>query len=111
MKLPGHYILMLEDDADDRYITKTFFLANNYEIGLEFLVNSDHVMPYLEKCLGGETPLPSFIGLEKNLPAGGGMEVLKDIKSHSLFKMIPVVMLSGTAFEGEVNESYRLGVN
>jgi CheY-like chemotaxis protein len=111
MKNQDPYILMLEDDGDDRHITQTFFAANDFDIALEFLVNSDEVIPYLEICTQQQRHLPKLILLDKNVPAGGGMEVLKKIKSHMSYKMIPVVMISGTAFPSEINEAYRLGVN
>jgi two-component system response regulator len=105
------YILMLEDDEDDRHITETFFAANNFHYKVKFLTNSDDVMPFLEECLAAGYHLPRLILLDKNAPACGGMEVLKSIKSHSAFKMIPVVMISGSSHQPEINECYRLGAN
>lgn len=107
----GQYILMLEDDDDDRHITETFFAASDFDYGIEFLTNSDEVMPFLESRRSSGQQLPSLILLDKNVPANGGMEVLKNIKSNSLFKIIPVVMISGSPYQSEINESYRLGVN
>jgi CheY-like chemotaxis protein len=111
MKQAGPYILMLEDDSDDRHITQTIFADNGYDVALEFLTNSEEVLPYLDQCRTENKLLPRLILLDKNVPASGGMEVLKNIKSHPVYKTIPVVMISGTAFTHEVNESYKLGVN
>ena len=111
MKTAPRYMLMLEDDADDRHITQTFFKDNGYDIDIEFLTNSDELMPYLECCENGFKDLPCMVLLDKNLPAGGGMRVLKDLKSHPVFRMIPVVMLSGTGFPHEVDEAYRQGAS
>lgn len=95
MKPDQPYILMLEDDEDDRYITQTFFAANNFDVGIEFLSNSDDVLPWLENCIAKDKHSPSLILLDKHAPADGGIEVLKRLKSHPLFKVIPVVMISG----------------
>jgi two-component system, response regulator len=105
------YLLMLEDDEDDRHITETFFAANNFRYELKFLTNSDDVMPFLEECQAKTSSLPRVILLDKNAPVSGGMEVLKSIKSHPAFKIIPVVMISSSSHPAEINESYRLGVN
>jgi len=105
------YILMLEDDEDDRHITETFFAANHFQYEVKFLTNSDDVMPFLRQCLAGAQSLPRLILLDKNAPASGGMEVLKSIKSHPKLKIVPVVMISGFSHPGEINESYRLGAN
>jgi CheY-like chemotaxis protein len=45
------------------------------------------------------------------MPKVSGIEVLRQIKSDANLKMIPVVVLSSSAEERDVIESYRLGVN
>jgi CheY-like chemotaxis protein len=109
MKTLQPYILMLEDDHDDRHITSSFFLESGREIHIEFLEHADEVLPYLEGC--GEATLPRLIVLDKNVPRGNSMQALRQIKEHPAFRIIPVVMISGSAFPAEVLESYRLGVN
>lgn len=103
-------ILMVEDDHDDRHITETFFSEKGYKVDLQFLDNSDEVISYLEDC-AIEGQVPSLILLDLNLPRKNGYEVLKELKTHSQFHMIPVVMVSGTAYPEEVKECYRLGAN
>lgn len=112
MQSPTHpYILMLEDDQEDRYITESFFAERNYNIGLVFVTNGHEVMEYLELCRNTRRPLPSLILLDKNVPIGSGIEVLRELKSHRAYRGIPTVIISGTAFEHEVDECYQLGVN
>jgi len=40
-----------------------------------------------------------------------GLEVLKQVKSHPLTRMIPVVALTSSKEQRDVVESYHLGVN
>ncbi len=105
------YILMLEDDGDDRHITKTFFSEKGYDVGLEFLADPDAVLPYLERCIHENRLLPRLILLDKNIPPIGGLEILRQIKMNETLKIIPVVMISGSTSQQEIDESYRLGVN
>jgi CheY-like chemotaxis protein len=105
------YILMLEDDSEDRYITKSFFSERGYNIGLVLVTYPDEVMEYLHNCIKENNKLPSLILLDKNVPAGDGLEVLKDIKASSFFRGIPVVMISGTDFPEHVAESYKYGAS
>jgi len=109
MKQDGPYILMLEDDRDDRHITQSFFAESGNNIHIEFLENADDVLPRLEQC--GEDELPSLILLDKNVASGNSMETLRFIKLHEHFRVIPVVVISGSAFPSEVREAYRLGAN
>ena len=50
MRPDKRYILMLEDDSDDRHITQTFFADLNDSIALKFLSDPDELLPYLEHC-------------------------------------------------------------
>lgn len=108
----SYTILMLEDDADDRHITETSFSANSHYIDLVFLVNGHQVMQYLSDCGPGKRfNFPDLVLLDKNVPMHSGLDVLREIKSHPLYKKIPVVMVSGTAYEQDVTEAYEQGVN
>ena len=111
MKTDNSYILMLEDDTDDQHITETFFAEKGYSIGIEFLSTSDDVLPFLESCLSTGRKLPGLILLDKNVPAGNGMDALRQIKTHDVFRIIPVVMISGTAYPADIREAYQIGVN
>ncbi|MCD6013202.1 MAG: response regulator [Flavipsychrobacter sp.] len=105
------YILMLEDDEDDRYFTQTFFSDRGYNIGLRFLTVANDVVPYLQNCIENNQLLPRLILLDKNIPSVSGIEALRQVKQHPLFSFIPVVMISGNMFPKDINESYQLGVN
>ena len=103
-------ILMLEDDHDDRHITETFFSEKGYDIQVQFLDESDRLINYLEDA-AIEGTIPNLVLLDLNMPRKNGYEVLKELKSHSQFHLIPVIIVSGTAFPEEVKECYRLGAN
>ena len=103
-------ILMVEDDHDDRHITETFFADKGYNIEVSFLDESDKVITYLEDA-AIEGTVPNLILLDLNLPRKNGYEVLKELKTHSQFHIIPVIIISGTAYPDEVKECYRLGAN
>lgn len=109
MRTQQPYILMLEDDGDDRQITRSFFAESTRKPAIEFLEHADEVLPYLERCNDGE--LPRLIILDKNVPRGSSMDALRQIKEHPTFRSIPVVIISGSVFAADVTESYRLGAN
>lgn len=54
---------------------------------------------------------PRLVLLDLKMPRLGGIDVLSRLKSDERTKMIPVVVLTSSAEEQDVVDSYRLGVN
>ncbi len=54
---------------------------------------------------------PKLILLDLKMPRLGGLEVLRRLKADEAVKVIPVVMLTSSAEERDVLESYRVGVS
>lgn len=54
---------------------------------------------------------PRLILLDLKMPRLGGIDVLRRLKADEKAKVIPVVVLTSSAEERDVIESYKLGVN
>lgn len=107
------FILIAEDDADDRFLLKTAFEENGFTDELCFVENGVEALEYLQNLCAGEPErtLPRFILLDLNMPKKDGREVLKELKQHPLLKKIPVVIFSTTNNEQEMRRCYELGAN
>ena len=108
------FILIAEDDADDRFLFKTAFEEKGYKDQIEFVENGIELWKSLEnisKQAPNERIYPSFILLDLNMPKKDGREVLREIKQHPEFKKIPVVVFTTTNSENEVKRCYELGAN
>ncbi len=109
------YILVAEDDADDRYLLETAFAEKGYRERLEFVENGVELMDFLHRLLaGGDTNrhnFPGFILLDLNMPKKDGREVLKELKEDDRFKKIPVIVFTTTKNEHEIRRCYELGAN
>jgi len=108
-------ILLVEDNPNDVELTKHAFrqhhLANSMHVvrdgaeALEFIFGT-------ERYEGRDTGIqPRLILLDLKLPLVDGLEVLRKIKGDSRTRSIPVVVLTSSAEERDVVESYELGVN
>lgn len=108
------FILIAEDDADDRFLLQAAFEENGFTDRLQFVDNGVELMDFLS-TLRGDTDnaalLPKFILLDLNMPKKDGREVLKEIKQHPNLKKIPVVIFSTTNNEQEMRRCYELGAN
>lgn len=60
---------------------------------------------------GTQTPEPSLILLDLNMPKMDGREALREIKSDPALHHIPVVVLTTSRAEEDVVRSYKFGVN
>src|SRR5262249_57515904 len=55
--------------------------------------------------------LAAVILLDLKLPRVSGLEVLRRIKTHPQFSVIPVIILTSSAEDRNIQEAYRLGSN
>ncbi|MBC7553250.1 MAG: response regulator [Taibaiella sp.] len=107
------FILIAEDDADDRFLLNAAFEENGFKDRLEFVENGVELLEYLHNLAQSEhSPrMPSFILLDLNMPKKDGREVLREIKQSQHFKKIPVIIFSTTNNEQEMRRCYELGAN
>ena len=106
-------IVIAEDDADDQFLFQTAFEENGLTFQIEFVHNGVELISYLDSCkvTADHTDLPSLIILDLNMPKKDGREVLKEIKAHPVYKIIPVIIFTTTKNEMEVRRCYELGAN
>jgi CheY-like chemotaxis protein len=107
------FILIAEDDADDRYLMKTALAETGITEEVEYVENGVEVINYLEsiKEEDGEINYPKFILLDLNMPKMDGREVLKMMKTNDVYRKIPVIVFSTTKNQLEVKRCYDLGAN
>jgi len=83
------FILVAEDDSDDRFLLQTAFKEKGYDDRVEFVENGVELLEFLAKIQENKTgnnSYPYFILLDLNMPKKDGREVLKEIKQHPTFK-------------------------
>lgn len=107
--MSSRFILIAEDDADDRFLLETAFNENGFSEQLYFVPDGVELMRFLNKQTVAAQP--SFIILDLNMPKKDGREVLGEIKSNPELKDIPVIIFSTTNNEQEMKRCYQLGAN
>ena len=108
-------ILIAEDDADDRFLTKDAFERSLISNNIHFVEDGEELMDYLHhrgKYSDKSTfPRPGIILLDLNMPKKDGREALKEIKADDNLKRIPVIVLTTSQAEEDIILTYNLGVN
>ena len=108
------FILVAEDDADDRFLMqKALDELGHSDTELQFVENGVELLAHLDDIRSnkGNLSYPKFILLDLNMPKMDGREVLKTIKNSDDFKKIPVIIFSTTKNQLEVKRCYDLGAN
>ena len=108
-------ILMADDDADDRMLTREAFEESHLVNDLRFVEDGAELMDYLKRrgkfADPGLSPRPGLILLDLNMPRKDGREALAEIKSNDALRKIPVIVLTTSKAEEDIFRSYDLGVN
>ena len=108
------FILVAEDDSDDRFLLQTAFQEKGFDDKIEFVENGVELLEFLARIQDdktGQDSYPYFILLDLNMPKKDGREVLKEIKQHPVFKKIPIIVFTTTKNENEIRRCYELGAN
>ena len=108
-------ILLVEDSPEDREATIRAFERSGFRNPIINCKDGDDALDYLYQrgnyASPGKAPRPGLILLDLNLPGTDGREVLEQIKNDESLKGIPVIVLTTSADERDVEESYKAGAN
>ncbi|MFL6228364.1 MAG: response regulator [Pyrinomonadaceae bacterium] len=103
-------ILFVEDRATDLDLTRRAFARRRVLNPVQEARDGEEALAYLPRWEAGE-PVPAFILLDLKLPKVSGLEVLRRIKQHPKFSAIPIIVLTTSAEDHDIEEAYRLGCN
>ena len=107
-------ILIVEDNLAHQKITEYVLKKNKVPAKLFIVRDGQEVLDYLYRRNGytdpDKYPLPNLILLDLNLPKHDGREVLKLLKEDPNLEAIPIVIVSTSDREEDINYAYQLGV-
>ena len=101
------YILLADDDKDDRILLREALQELNADIEL---LTAEHGKACIE-LLNELTVLPDMILLDINMPIKNGKETLAELKQMESLNTIPIIMYSTSANRRDIDDCYKLGAN
>ncbi|MGB8130604.1 MAG: response regulator [Candidatus Angelobacter sp.] len=113
---PGGPVLLVEDDVSDFRLIQRAFAKIRKGVPMIRLSHGDEAVAYLAGDAPYENrslhPFPCVILLDIKLPRRSGFEVLEWIRTQeSALKRLPIIMLTSSSHQVDVNKAYDLGVN
>jgi CheY-like chemotaxis protein len=105
---------LVEDDPRD--VELTLMALDEHKLANKVTVARDgeEALDYLyrrEKFAARTTGNPIFVLLDLKMPKVSGLEALQQIKADPQLRAIPVIVLTSSREQPDLNECYNLGVN
>jgi two-component system response regulator len=100
-------ILLVEDNPGDAVMTQELLAESKVLNQIHVVADGVEAMRYLHRRPPHEdAPRPDMILLDLNLPRMNGQEVLQAIKTDPALKPIPVIVLTTSRAESDIEAAY-----
>lgn len=107
-------ILLAEDDENDIFLMGRAFDRAELPNPLFVVRNGQQVIDYLagtgDYADREKHPLPGLVLLDLKMPWMDGFDVLKWLRTHSRFDTLPIVVLTSSKLQVDVDKSRQFGV-
>ncbi|HZU38525.1 MAG TPA: response regulator [Gemmataceae bacterium] len=108
-------ILLVEDSSTDVLMVQRAFKKAHLVNPIQVVDDGDKAVAYL----GGQAPyadrehypVPVLVLLDLKLPRRSGLEILEWLRQQDRLKRLPVVVLTSSRENSDINRAYDLGAN
>ena len=108
-------ILLVEDNSRDADLTLRALKSKNLANRVHWVKDGVEALDYMFRAGAyaerDPTHAPKLVLLDIKMPKVDGIEVLRRLKSDAATRAVPVVVMTSSAEERDLVESYRLGAN
>ncbi len=105
-------LLLVEDNPGDVRLTQEALRETTIPVHLSVATDGVEAIDFLRRRgKFREAPRPELILLDLNLPRKSGREVLSEIKGDPVLRSIPVVVMTTSTAEQDINKAYALNAN
>lgn len=105
-------ILIVEDNPADQALAMEAFKASKWKSAPHVVANGKEALEYLtDRSTEEKGEMPNLIILDLNLPGLDGRDLLLRIKKDPKLRFIPVVILSSSSAQADIQKCYELCAN
>ena len=104
-------ILLVEDNPVDIDLTKRAFKKQNIDCEIQIANDGEEACLALKDWESGNTAPPNIILLDLKMPRMNGFDVLKVFKNSEISRSIPIIVLTSSNEEKDINTAYEFGAN
>jgi CheY-like chemotaxis protein len=105
-------VLLVEDNEADVRLTREALRESGEKVRLSSVGDGDKAIAFLRREDGfADAPRPDLVLLDLNLPRKSGLEVLDEMRADATLAPIPVIVLTSSAAQSDVEAAYARGAN
>jgi CheY-like chemotaxis protein len=105
-------LLLVEDSLTDAELIQSAFEENRFALNLRHVLDGVEALDYLrQRPPYQERARPDLMLLDLNLPRKDGREVLAEIKADDELRCMPVIILTTSAAEADLEAAYHHHAN
>ncbi len=108
-------ILIIEDSGGEAQLLKLALRRAGINNPIHLVPTGEEAIAYLSGsgpyADRSQYPFPSVLFMDLKMPRVDGFAVLKWLRSHPDFAIIPVIVLTNSALDADVRQAYQLGAN
>lgn len=104
-------ILLVEDNPDDEKLTLRAMRQSDIPNIVVVAHDGAQAIEYVHGAENSPHRMPALILLDLKLPKVSGLEVLEKLRNDSRTSTLPIVVLSSSDEERDIQQSYLLGAN
>jgi CheY-like chemotaxis protein len=108
--LSSRPILLVEDNPVDVDLTLRAFARRNLANPVQVARDGQEALDWIPRWEAGEAK-PLVILLDVKLPRVNGLEVLRQLREHPVSRNLPVVMLTSSSEDRDVQMAYQQHAN
>jgi len=99
-------VLFVDDDADEFYLFNEAIEQSLQQVKMDRAKDGNDLLEIL-----GKGDYPDVIFMDLNMPYKDGLETLIELKSHSLYSKIPVIIFSTSNNNRQIDNCFKQGAN